>query len=85
MPHPEDMTVTMIPDAILASARHTADAWGEAYIGITRSAPCSRHDYAAGGRWHVTRSQANTHYTGHPTTWLARVDEDGTVTRLTDR
>ena len=72
--------MTTIPDTILSSARITASAWGAAYIGITRSVPCSRNDYAAGGRWHVTRDQSSPHYTGHPVTWLATVDEDGKVT-----
>lgn len=71
-----------IPDRIIASARITADAWGRAYIGITRSAPCSANDYAAGGRWHVTRDRSVGHYTGHPIAWLAEVDQDGRITRV---
>lgn len=74
-----------IPDRILQSARITADAWGTAYIGITRSAPCSANDYAAGGCWHVTRDRSVPHYTGHPVTWLATVHDDGSVEHREER
>lgn len=71
-----------IPTHIIRSAQLTADAWGIAYIGITKSAPCSANDYAAGGKWLVTYSQHTGHYSGMPVVWLAQVDEDGRLDRM---
>jgi hypothetical protein len=73
------MNPRLIPARVRQSAVHTADAWGVAYIGITRSAPCSPNDYAAGGHWHVTRDTRSPHYTGHPVTWLLEVHNDGSA------
>ncbi len=69
-----------IPAHKLTSARITADAWGVAYIGITRGT-----GHAAGGQWWVTRSQDNRHWSGQPTVWAARMAEDGTVSLLDER